>query len=91
MKIKLSKKQWEVIGKKTGWLNMASVWGHIGEDFNHEMEMEVLKNRNLNVDQLVSLLNFKFDKLLKIKNINEQELREFVVDILEIHKSIGDW
>jgi len=72
MKIKLSRSQWEGIGKKAGWFNLPS-----------NLPSNVIDSiKSLDRDKLIKIWNLATDNNPDVPE-NDQDLRGGVLDVLE--------
>jgi len=87
MKIKLSKSQWEGIGKKAGWMKKSDVGGLSG-DLNDILEGIVVSNRGKTPEEIITLI--KSDKtltpLLQEENVTDQDLLIIVRENQNIYR-----
>ena len=93
MKILLSKKQWESIGKKAGWMRSAGGWGHISEEMSDSMEAQVLiKGREgKSIGQIAADIKIQFADMLKTEPMTDQEIIEFVTDTYRMWNHVEKW
>lgn len=85
MKIKLSKSQWEMIGKKAGWMNKsAGGYGRFSEDLADTLEAQVMMGvrdglKSLQIFQLIKN-NSDISQFIQSEGMTDSELQEFIDD-----------
>lgn len=93
MKIKLSKGQWEFIGKQAGWVKQAGVDYIVNESYTKNVA-QVLMSKNIDIvsiSQYVIKVNYKLPKdkqiLLGIQVFQDKNTSEYIA-VVYINKQV---
>jgi len=92
MKIKLSKSQWQQIGKMAGWIKKANGWGRFSGDLCDCIEGQVLLALRSNGNEETVFNAVKQDSGLAAMMLEEQmtdeELRECITENMALYRHL---
>ena len=97
MKIKLSKSQWEEMGKKAGWLKTAGGYGRFSGDLSDILEAQVLIHgrEGKNAQEIFKIIKDMIAKnaglmgMVKEEKMTNKELLDLIKGNLEFNSEIS--
>ena len=76
MKIKLSKNQWENIGKKAGWMKQSGGWGRYSDDIDGVISAQVIQNKGKKPEEILAIIKGQPDlvQFLATEDMTDEDL-----------------
>ena len=88
MKITISKSQWELMGKKAGWIKTASGYDRFSKDLSDILEGQVLANRKKSPEEIANII--KGDNglvnLMNEESMTYKDLMGLITGTLQLYK-----
>jgi len=88
-RIKISKNEWQSIGKKAGWMKTAGGFGKLGADLADALEGQVLLNKTKTPEEIFQIVkqDAELYTLIQQDGVEDQELLSYIEEMLRFSAS----